>query len=142
MGNMQVTRPMGYGERYQQVLEVVVPENEWISANSRFTWRERARRVRALRARAFWLARAARLTPADGRALVVAGVQARVNRRSDPANASATTKPLVDGLVDAGVFPDDDHTHVVGPHHVHMPLDPSLPRGSHRIVLEIRELDS
>lgn len=138
----QVTRPLGQREYYQQVLVVDVPKSEWISANSRFGWRERARRVRALRARAFWLARAARLTPADGRALVVAGVQARVNRRSDPANASATTKPLVDGLVDAGVFPDDDHTHVVGPHHVHMPPDPLLPRGSHRIVLKIRELDS
>lgn len=46
------------------------------------------------------------------------------------------------GLVDAGVFPDDDHTHVVGPHHVHMPPDPMLSRGCHRIVFEIRELDS
>ena len=136
------TRPLKAGERYQQRLEVVVPENEWLSANSRFNRWEKARRVKALRTRAFWLARAAGLTPADGRALVVAGVQSRVARRSDPANASATTKPLVDGLVDAGVFPDDDHTHVVGPHHVHMPPDPSLPRGGHRIVLEIRELDS
>ena len=139
---VQIMRPLKSGEIYQQVLEVVVPENEWISANSRFNWRERARRVKALRARAFWLARAKRLIPADGRALVVAGVQASVARRSDPANASATTKPLLDGLVDAGVFPDDDHTHVVGPHHVHMPPDPMLSRGCHRIVLEIRELDS
>lgn len=33
-------------------------------------------------------------------------------RRRDPNNFARTTKPIVDGLVDAGVFVDDDSAHV------------------------------
>lgn len=35
--------------------------------------------------------------------------------RYDPPNLWPTVKACVDGLVDAGVLPDDDHTHVIGP---------------------------
>ncbi|MFJ2568148.1 hypothetical protein ACIO02_35385 [Streptomyces sp. NPDC087568] len=36
-------------------------------------------------------------------------------RRRDPANWYGSFKAAVDGLVDAGLFDDDDHTRVVGP---------------------------
>jgi hypothetical protein len=36
-------------------------------------------------------------------------------RRRDPANWYGSFKAAVDGLVDAGLFEDDDHTRVVGP---------------------------
>ncbi|MGY0067686.1 hypothetical protein ACWZEH_12840 [Streptomyces sp. QTS137] len=36
-------------------------------------------------------------------------------RRRDPANWYGSFKAAVDGLVDAGVLEDDDHTRVVGP---------------------------
>lgn len=32
-----------------------------------------------------------------------------------PTNYMATVKPIVDGLVDAGVLPDDDAKHLLGP---------------------------
>lgn len=43
-------------------------------------------------------------------------------------------KPIVDGLVDARVIPDDDDLHVVGP-------DPrrDFERGPHRIVIRIED---
>nr|DAX65456.1 MAG TPA: Endodeoxyribonuclease RusA [Caudoviricetes sp.] len=124
-----------------QSLVVDVPASEWVSANSRLHWRERARRVRALRARGFWLARAAHLAPVGGRALVVARIHSRARRWSDPNNANPATKPLLDGLVDAGIFEDDDHTRVIGPHHLYGDPIPGLPTGGHRIVFEIREVE-
>lgn len=36
-------------------------------------------------------------------------------RRRDPANWAESAKAAVDGLVDAGVFEDDDSAHVIGP---------------------------
>lgn len=40
---------------------------------------------------------------------------ATADRRRDPANWYPSFKAAVDGLVDAGLFDDDDHTRVVGP---------------------------
>ncbi|WP_128683426.1 hypothetical protein [Actinomyces qiguomingii] len=37
-------------------------------------------------------------------------------RRRDTHNLMPTVKPIVDGLVDAGLLPDDDTRHLVGPH--------------------------
>jgi hypothetical protein len=37
------------------------------------------------------------------------------NGKADPANAAPTVKALIDGMVDAGVWPDDDSTYVIGP---------------------------
>lgn len=51
-------------------------------------------------------------------------------RRRDPANWAPTAKALIDGLVDAGLLPDDDHTHVTGP-------DMRLDQGEPAIRLEI-----
>lgn len=54
------------------------------------------------------------------------------SRTRDPANWAESAKAAVDGLVDAGVFEDDDSTRVIGP-------DPRLgdpvPRG--QLVLHI-----
>jgi Holliday junction resolvase RusA-like endonuclease len=36
-------------------------------------------------------------------------------RRRDPANWAPTAKAIVDGLVDGGLLPDDDHRHLTGP---------------------------
>jgi hypothetical protein len=37
------------------------------------------------------------------------------HRRRDPANWAPTAKAVIDGLVDAKVFTDDDHKHLIGP---------------------------
>jgi len=56
-------------------------------------------------------------------------------RRLDPANFYPSFKAAVDGLVDAGVLEDDDHTRVIGPD---MRIGPVIKGG--RIALHIQEL--
>jgi crossover junction endodeoxyribonuclease RusA len=56
-------------------------------------------------------------------------------RRRDPANWYGSFKAAVDGLVDAGLFDDDDHTRVVGPD---MRLGEKVKGG--QIVLVVRGL--
>jgi hypothetical protein len=56
-------------------------------------------------------------------------------RRADPANWYPSFKAGVDGLVDAGVLEDDDHTRVIGPD---MRIGPVAKGG--RLVLHIQEL--
>lgn len=65
------------------------------------------------RARWHWLIRHAKVPPLE-RVRVVA-VPLHRDRRSpqDVAACAPEAKPAIDGLVDAGVFPDDDATHVV-----------------------------
>jgi crossover junction endodeoxyribonuclease RusA len=56
-------------------------------------------------------------------------------RRADPANWYPSFKAAVDGLVDAGLLDDDDHTRVVGPD---MRLGEKIKGG--QLVLVIRSL--
>ena len=48
---------------------------------------------------------------------IVAAINKPGNRRWDPNNLAPTTKACVDGIVDAGVIPDDSWREVVGPDH-------------------------
>lgn len=58
-------------------------------------------------------------------------------RRRDVSNLYPyVAKPLVDGLVDARVIPDDDDLHVIGPD---LRRDPE--KGPHRVVIDIRDLN-
>ena len=102
-------------------LELVLPleaTNLLLSENGRGHWRERARLSR------YWRT----LTQIEARSLINRGTWPRLQRahitvtiswpdriRRDPANYTLTAKPIVDGLVDAGLLPDDDHEHVTGP---------------------------
>lgn len=57
-------------------------------------------------------------------------------RRRDVSNLYPyVAKPIVDGLVDARVVPDDDDLHVIGPD---LRRDPD--RGPHRVLIDIEEL--
>ena len=95
-------------------LTIDVPPNEWLSANDRPIWQVRARKTGALRRRAAWVARQQRLTVPTP-VLVVADIGYPRNGKADPNNASPTVKAILDGLTDAGVWPDDDSDHVIGP---------------------------
>ncbi|MCT1689897.1 hypothetical protein M3B11_02800 [Brevibacterium sp. p3-SID960] len=92
-------------------LVIDVPANEWLSANDRRHWADKARRTKALRHRAAMLARQARLTVATP-CIVVAEICYPRGGRADPANASDAVKPILDGLTDASVWVDDDSEHV------------------------------
>jgi len=108
---------------------------ELLNANDRDShWARRKRITGALREAAGWMARCQRV-PHLERAHVLAVYEPPDRRRRDPANLQPSFKACVDGLVDAGVVPDDDSEHLDGPDprlgHVH-------PRG--RIVLHITEV--
>lgn len=114
---------------------IEVPKVEWLSANDRMRdWTPRAYRTKKLRERGYWTAKQAHL----GHHQVVhvaAWIQYPRGGRADPANAAPTVKALVDGLVDAGMLPDDDSTHLVGPDFRREPG--CSPKGTHRIRLVI-----
>ena len=99
----------------------------------------RVQKVRAgLRETAGWMARSARL-PHLGAARVVALVGVPDERRRDLHNLTPTLKPMIDGLVDAGVLDDDDVAHLVGPDLRH-DLTPTR-RGTCRFTLVLVGMD-
>jgi hypothetical protein len=72
------------------------------------------------------------------RARIVVTVRFPDKRRRDVTNLYPyVAKPIVDGLIDARVLPDDDDSHVIGPD---MRRDPN--QGPHRITVEIEDLES
>lgn len=77
-----------------------------LNQNDRMHWAKKARIVKSMRHESMVRARAARLKPKP-RITVQFCYQPRDNRRRDPGNLTASSKPLVDGLVDAGIVPDD-----------------------------------
>ena len=87
---------------------------DWVNANERGHWAKRAPRTRYWRNRAYVEARRAKVPPMD-RAHIAVTFHKTTNRPYDPANLYPTAKAIVDGLVDAGVLPDDDKEHLVGP---------------------------
>jgi hypothetical protein len=79
-------------------------------------WRVEADLVAVWRETAGWSARAAQV-PALGPSRVVAELimTPRRTARLDPANWAPTAKACLDGVVDAGIWPDDSHGWVEGP---------------------------
>jgi len=84
-----------------------------INANDRLHWSRKMERTAALRMLGRNLGQ--QLDPAAGRVLVVYTLGMLDRQRRDPANWQPSAKAWTDGLVDAGVFPDDSDAHVEGP---------------------------
>lgn len=82
-----------------------------LNANQRLHWRAKARMVKAVRRTAWALARNAKI-PACAHIRVWLVYQPRDSRRRDPSNLMPTQKPSLDGLVDAGIVPDDTPEYV------------------------------
>lgn len=112
-------------------LEFTIPRSWWITANGRYHWADKARRTRHLRALAKQTA--SNLDPV-GTVHVAAYIGYLTGGRADPANA-AVVKPLLDGLVDAGLLADDDSTHVIGPTYLRDPKSPTPGHYTVRLVL-------
>ena len=95
---------------------VAVPPLDVITLNTRAHWSANHRAVAALRLRGGWAARAMHVPEMQRADLTVWVVYpARVNRRRDVSNYLGTVKPLLDGMVDVGILPDDDDRHLTGP---------------------------
>lgn len=84
-----------------------------LSANDRRHWRSRAQITRQWR-KAAWAYAVQAKTPALTSAGFVITFTHPTLRRRDASNLHPTVKAIIDGLVDAGVLPDDDDAHVTG----------------------------
>jgi crossover junction endodeoxyribonuclease RusA len=84
---------------------------DWISSNARTGWRNKSKLTKRWREAAGWRAKEAGI-PAMQRAEIEALVILPTRRRRDPHNLIDTFKACCDGLVDVGVLPDDDATHL------------------------------
>jgi len=111
-----------------------------LTLNQRLHWQAKRRLVANVRAAVRVLARSARI-PALQRVEVELHYVPPDHRRRDGDNLTATSKPAVDGLVDAGVVPDDDPAHVV---HLMPVIDPPRVRTGNplgeRLLLIVREV--
>ena len=99
-----------------QQLTIDVPEGAWLSSNDRRHWADVKRRRQILRLMGKSAAIKARLQPIQ-HAAITAYIQYATGGRADPNNAQDTTKPLIDGMVDAGIFVDDSSEYILGPDH-------------------------
>jgi len=86
-----------------------------LTANQRLHWREIAERKRILRNGASFRAKAARIPALERCEVLLIWVVARADRRRDADNIVNTLKPMADGLVDAGIVPDDTPDLMVKP---------------------------
>lgn len=107
-----------------------------LNANDRLHWTARRDKTAAIRTVAWALATQAHIPPLR-RAHIVAEYCPTDRRRRDPANWAPTAKAAVDGLVDAGVLPDDSAEYLDGPD---MRLGLITP-GGRRFLLHITELE-
>jgi hypothetical protein len=114
------------------VLDVPAP-CEWINANHRphplakarltAQWREAGRRAVPEGSKPF-----------TGRVRVLAHIWKPRRGYYDPNNLNGTTKAILDGVVDAGILPDDSFEFVDGPDHRHGGI------GTPRVVFTIEEI--
>lgn len=114
-----------------------LPMTKPLSMNARQHWRPKALGVAHVRRMTLLLAKQTRIPPC-ARIAVELHYAPRDARRRDPLNLVATLKPIEDGLVDAGVVPDDTEQYVEPT----MPrIDPALGKaGFGRLYVIVREL--
>lgn len=114
-----------------------LPLTKPLSMNDRQHWRAKARLVAYVRRITCLLAQQQQI-PSLTRIAVELHYAPRDTRRRDAINLAATLKPCEDGLVDAGVVPDDTAEYVEPT----MPtIDPPTGKGSlGRLYLIVRDL--
>lgn len=114
---------------------VLEPPAALINANDRLhhhakakltkAWRDQARRQSGMQ-----------YAPRDfhEQAHITVTIRFPTNHRRDVGNYYPTAKAIVDGLVDAGVLPDDNDDHITGPD-----LRRERPNGPLRVTVTIQE---
>lgn len=125
----------------RHTLTIQVHKAIWLTANQRLHWSTRMRRTRMLRA---YAASEARIHGLAGRRLGPSVVTAMIGYptagRADPTNAEPAVKAIIDGLVDARVWDDDDDRHIP---RVAFIRDPQkAPKGTHTVTLIIQEQET
>lgn len=125
----------------RHTLTIQVHKAIWLTANQRLHWSTRMRRTRMLRAYAASEARIHGLAGSRlGPSVVTILIGYPTTGRADPANAAPAVKAIIDGLVDARVWDDDDHLHIPS---VAFTRNPNkAPKGTHVITLIIHEQET
>jgi len=123
-------------------LVFTIPADWWLSANQRMHWAPKSKRTSWLRDLAFAECDFSRHRLQSPRTSdhVAAFIGYLRNGKADPANAAPTVKALIDGMVDAGVWADDDSTHVIGPTYLRDPKSPTPGHYTVRLVLTPQEV--
>lgn len=106
--------------------------------NDRHHWTQKARTTRQMRLTAHLLAANAHIPPL-GRATIETVWYPPDRRRRDANSLVLLTKASVDGLVDAGIWPDDDPAHVAAETYRIGATDPDNPRIELTITEETEE---
>jgi crossover junction endodeoxyribonuclease RusA len=106
----------------------------FINSNQRYHRHQEAKMTKAWRETAAMRATQQRIPTFEGRVHIIAHIYKPRGGRWDPNNLWPTIKAAIDGIVDAGVLLDDDHTHLIGPDMRNGGI------GNPEIVLEIIEL--
>ncbi|MCX4677648.1 hypothetical protein OG413_20465 [Streptomyces sp. NBC_01433] len=116
---------------------LLMPYGELLSSNDRLHHMAEYRTKKRLRQEAELTTRARRL-PRLERAAVYYVLHPRpVQRKRDPGNWAPSAKAYVDGLVDAGLLPDDHSAHLAGPY---PEMGPPVPTGGARMSLVVVEI--
>ena len=117
-----------------------IAKSDWHTPNDRGQWYIFAPKVKRNRA----AAKKAAIESGLG-AFTVAHVTAHIGypRRgiADPGNACDVVKAILDGLTDAGIWPDDDSRHVIGPDY-RQESGPTGRPGIHTVRLVLVEQES
>jgi hypothetical protein len=113
---------------------LVVPALDWLTSNDRGAWTKHHKLISKWRTVTAWWATTAGL-PTLNRAYICAELRFTNTRVRDAANWHLTAKACVDGLVDAGVLPDDRDERLIGPD---MRIGPKSPEA--QLILHIWRL--
>jgi hypothetical protein len=114
-----------------------MPAGELLNSNQRRHWADEARVRRRMREEAALTAQVVRVPSLLRAAVFYVLHPLPVERQRDPGNWADSAKPYVDGLVDAGVLPDDNDRYLSGPYPA---LGEPVPAGDARISLVVIEL--
>ncbi|MET3635636.1 hypothetical protein [Curtobacterium oceanosedimentum] len=121
-------------------------EFEWerplLSANDRYGWRERHQRTRLARTSARLKAWQAHIPALDKVHVHLVWQVADRRRRDGNENLAPTLKALIDGIVDAGVVPDDTPNLVERSSPAIEYLGPGHAKRDQRVLLVVTEVDA
>lgn len=98
-------------------IKLLIPAACMLNANHREHWAPKGEKVKTVRALARYAAQLSKAEPVPGkvRVLVTFYYPPKTRRPHDEGNLHPTAKALVDGLTDAGLWPDDSAEWVEGP---------------------------